>query len=166
MSDRLSFAEARSDDWPSIWSIFRDVVANGDTYPYPPDMPESDARAGWMRTGDREGIFVARSGGEVVATAYLRPNGVGLSDHIANAGWMVSPGSRGRGVGRAFAGWVIDRARRLGYHGMQFNAVVATNTGAIALWESLGFEIVGTVPDAFRHAAEGLVPVHVMYQRL
>jgi len=163
----LDFAEAGPDDWPEIWGIFRAVVATGDTYPYPADIGEEDAAAIWMRSDRRrEATYVTRLSGVVVATAYVKANGIGLGDHIANAGWMISPDHQGRGIGRRFAGYVIERARDFGYHAMQFNSVVATNTGAIALWQSLGFEIVGTVPDAFRHSTEGLVPVHVMYRRL
>lgn len=163
----LSFAEAGLEDWPEIWAIFQSVVSAGDTYPYPPDISEGDAFSLWMKLdAEREATFIARSADRTVATAYVKAIAVGLSDHIANAGWMVAPEWQGRGIGRAFAGYVIDRARNFGYQAMQFNSVVATNSGAIALWESLGFEIVGTVPDAFRHATKGLVPVHVMYRRL
>jgi ribosomal protein S18 acetylase RimI-like enzyme len=49
---------------------------------------------------------------------------------------------------------------------MQFNAVVETNTGAVRLWRSLGFEVVGTVPEAFDHRELGLVGLHVMHLRL
>lgn len=163
----LSFQAATIEDWPEIWEIFHSVVATGDTYPYPPDISEQDAFTMWMRLDDpREATYVARLDDELVGTAYVKANAPGLGDHIANAGWMVAPGHQGRGIGRLFAEWVIDRARGFGYHGMQFNSVVASNTGAIALWESLGFEIVGTVPEAFRHATEGLTPVHVMYRQL
>jgi GNAT superfamily N-acetyltransferase len=162
----LSFETAGPDDWPGIWDIIRNVVGSGDTYPYPPDITESAAHANWMKSGGREVTYVASLDGEIVGTAYIRANGVGLSDHIANAGWMVDPRRQGQGIGRPFAEHVIDEARRLGYHGMQFNAVVASNTKAVALWESLGFDIVGTVPDAFRHSGGEMVPVHVMYRRL
>lgn len=162
----LSCHRAGPDDWPAIWKVFSKVVATGDTYPYRPDIPEAEARSLWMKSGSREATYLARLDDVGVATAYVRPNGIGAGDHIANAGWMVSPDHQGRGIGRAFSEWVIGQARDLGYHGMQFNSVVSTNTAAIALWESLGFEIVGTVPDAFRHPSEGLVPVHVMYRRL
>ena len=164
--DGLVFAVATAEEWPQIWPIVQEVVAKGDTYPYPRDISVSEARETWMRDGSREATFVARIGEQVVATAYLKPNQPGLGSHVANAGWMVAPDHQGRGVGRRFAEYVIDQARELGYHGMQFNAVVATNTGALALWESLGFGIVGTVPDAFQHPSEGLVPIHVMYRRL
>jgi ribosomal protein S18 acetylase RimI-like enzyme len=46
---------------------------------------------------------------------------------------------------------------------MQFNAVAASNERAVALYESLGFAIIGTVPGAFRHPTEGDVGLHVMY---
>jgi GNAT superfamily N-acetyltransferase len=162
----LSYEVAGSDDWPEIWEIIRKVVGFGDTYPYAPDISEASARDIWMKSGGREVTYVARRDGDIVGTAYIRANGVGLSDHIANAGWMVDPDHQGQGIGRPFADHVIEEARRLGYHGMQFNAVVATNTKAVALWESLGFDIVGTVPDAFRHVGGEMVPVHVMYRRL
>lgn len=162
----LAFEVVGPGDWPGIWKIFRKVVAAGDTYPYLPDISEHEARVIWMKSGGREVTYVARRVDEIVGTAYLRANGLGLADHIANAGWMVDPRFQGHGIGRPFAEHVIEEARRLGYHGMQFNGVVATNTGAVALWESLGFSIVGTVPDAFRHSKGEMVPVHIMYRRL
>ena len=61
---------------------------------------------------------------------------------------------------------MIRWARAVGYHGIQFNAVVETNTAAVHLWRSLGFEIVGTVPEAFDHPEHGLVGLHVMFLRL
>jgi L-amino acid N-acyltransferase YncA len=163
----LDFVEAKPEDWPAISGIFRNVIAAGDTYPYPAEISEEDAIALWMR-GDRkrEATYVALLDDEIVATSYLKANGIGLADHIANAGWMVSPRHQGQGIGRPFAEWVMDQARAMRYHGMQFNSVVATNEPAILLWKSLGFEIVGTVPDAFRHPTEGLTPIHVMYRRL
>ena len=160
----LVFSPAGEDDWPGIWGIFREVVSTGETYPYPPDTSEEEGRSIWMAAS--HAVFVAKLDDEVVATAYHRPNMYGLGDHIANAGWMVHPDHQGRGIGRRFAEYVLDQAREAGFRGMQFNAVVATNTGAVALWQSLGFEIVGTVPDAFRHARLGLTPVHVMYRQL
>jgi ribosomal protein S18 acetylase RimI-like enzyme len=61
---------------------------------------------------------------------------------------------------------VIDWARGKGFHSMQFNAVVETNTRAVALWKSLGFEVLATVPEAFLHPSEGYVGLLVMYRRL
>lgn len=162
----LVFETAQPDDWPAIWRIFRTVVSTGDTYPYPPDIAEDTARSIWVRDAEREATYVARLDDEIVGTSYLKPNGIGLSDHIANAGWMVAPEQQGKGIGRRFAEYVIEQARAMGYRGMQFNSVVATNEAAVALWESLGFEIVGTVPNAFRHSRHGPTPAHIMYREL
>jgi len=148
----VEFRSADTSDWSAIWPIFREVVSAGDTYAFSPGMNEAEARAVWMLDGtDRRVTFIAEIDECVVATAYVRPNQPGLGDHVANAGWMVAPSASGQGIGRRFAEYVLGEARRLGFRAMQFNSVVATNTAAIRLWESLGFEIVGTVPDAFRH---------------
>ena len=66
------------------------------------------------------------------------------------------------------AHWAKRRSsgRASGFRAMQFNAVVAPNTRAVALWRSLGFEIIGTVPEAFRRPTDGYVGLHVMYRRL
>ena len=163
----IEFRLATNDDWAGIWDVFAAIVNKGDTYAYPPDIPEPDARANWLFDGKgRRFTFVAVESDEVVGTAYLKPNAAGPGDHIANAGWMIRPDMSGRGIGKAFAEHVMEEARTLGFLGMQFNAVVATNTRAIGLWESLGFEIVGTVPSAFRHPEVGMVPIHVMYRYL
>ena len=53
-----------------------------------------------------------------------------------------------------------------GYLAMQFNFVVSTNSGAVRLWERLGYAIVGTLPHAFRHPQAGLVDAYVMYKWL
>jgi L-amino acid N-acyltransferase YncA len=128
-------------------------------------MTEDDARAAWMLPPPAE-ILVATDDGVVVGTAEIRPNQVGRGSHVANASFMVAPGSAGRGVGRALAAEVLDRARAAGYRAMQFNAVVATNTRALALWESIGFAEVGRVPGAFRHRDEGEVDLVVMHRWL
>lgn len=163
----LSFRPAERDDWDRIWPIFSAVVATGDTYAYPPDMGSEAAEAAWMPdTSVGRTTYVAELDGAIVATAYVKPNAPGLGSHVANAGWMVAPDAAGHGIGRRFGTWVIDRAGERGFTHMQFNAVVASNERAVALWQSLGFAIVGTVPEAFDHAMLGLTDVHIMSKRL
>ncbi len=162
-----SFRVAAPEDWSGIWCVFQAVVRSGDTYFYPQDISKSEAKELWFVNGKNNAwTFVAIVDDEIVGTAYLKPNAIGLGNHIANAGWMIAPHCAGKGVGRAFAHFVLDKAKGAGFYGMQFNAVIASNERAIALWKSLGFEIVGTVPDAFRHAERGLTAIHVMYARL
>jgi len=79
---------------------------------------------------------------------------------------MVASDARGRGVGRALGEYVLSWTREQGYAAMQFNAVVESNLAAVKLWQALGFQIIGTVPEAFEHARLGRVGLHIMYKRL
>jgi len=85
---------------------------------------------------------------------------------VATASFMVGPAARGQGVGRSLGEWVLEWAREHGYAAMQFNAVVETNVAAVALWRELGFEVVGTVPEAFESSSHGRVGLHVMHRFL
>jgi L-amino acid N-acyltransferase YncA len=157
---------ARPDDWSGIWPIWHAVVQAGETYVWSPSTSEGDARSFWMLPPPAEVWVVDDEDAGIVATATLKPNQLGLGDHVANASFMVDPSNAGRGMGRLLAEAVLDRARELGYLAMQFNAVVATNEGAVALWRSLGFDVVGTIPEGFRHATKGNVDLLIMYRRL
>ncbi len=158
----MEIREATDADWPAIWPIVEATVRAGDTYAYPTDLGPDDAHALWMAKPPAATV-VAVDGGEVLGTARMGPNRDGPGAHIGTASFMVSPAARGRGVGRALATYVVDWHRDQGFRGIQFNAVVETNTAAVALWHSLGFEIVGTVPGAFRHPEHGYVGLHVMF---
>ena len=102
----------------------------------------------------------------IVGTYILRPNQSGAGSHVSNAAFMVARGSEGFGVGRRMAEHCLSEARRMGFHAMQFDFVISTNTRAIRLWKKLGFEIVGTLPGAFQHPGKGYVDVYVMYRSL
>lgn len=158
--------DATAADWPAIWQIFRAVVGAGETYAYDPQMSEDQARALWMLNPPGRTFVALDAEGAVVGTAKMHPNQMGPGAHVATASFMVDPSSAGRGIGRALGEHVLASARQQGYLAMQFNAVVETNTRAVALWQSLGFSIVGTVPDAFLHPTRGYVGLHVMHQAL
>ena len=160
----LVIRDAGPEDWAGIWPFFRQIVAAGETYTWPPDMSEDDARAAWFPSPGR--TVVASVAGTVVGTAKTQPNQAGPGAHVANASFMVDPAYGGRGIGRALAEHVLARARADGYRAMQFNAVVASNAGAVRLWSSLGFTVVGTVPAAFDHPRLGPVPLLIMYRTL
>jgi L-amino acid N-acyltransferase YncA len=161
----MRIREATSEDWVQIWPFLRDIVRAGDTYTWDRDVTEGRARELWMSTPPARTV-VAVDGDVVLGTAKLGPNHMGPASHIANASFMVSPEHGGRGVGRALGEHVLDLARSDGYRAMQFNAVVETNTRAVALWQSLGFEIVATLPEGFEHPAKGFVGLHIMYRTL
>ena len=102
----------------------------------------------------------------VVGTATLHANLGGPAAHVANASFAVDPRYRGRSLGRRLAEDTLARARAEGYRAMQFNAVVEANTAAVALWMSLGFRVLATIPDAFLHPTFGYVGLHVMHRAL
>jgi ribosomal protein S18 acetylase RimI-like enzyme len=160
----LSIRRATPADWPALWPIVAATAAGGDTYTLDPAISESAARDYWM--GDGVATYVAERGGEVVGTYALRANQRGPGSHVANAGYMVRPGAFGHGVGTQLATHSLDEARAAGFEAMQFNAVVSTNVRAVALWQRLGFAIVGTVPRAFRHRTLGDVDIHIMHRFL
>ena len=155
---------ATLDDWPTIWPFFARIVAAGETYAYPPDLTAETARPLWM--DGHVVVAVDERAGRVLGSAKMGPNRPGRGAHIATASFMVDPAEHGHGVGRALGRYAVQWARSAGYHGMQFNAVVETNAAAVALWRSLGFEVLATVPEAFDHPVYGLVGLHIMYQRL
>jgi L-amino acid N-acyltransferase YncA len=156
---------AAPEDWPGIWAFLRDIVAAGDTFTWERDIAEGLARARWVH--ERPGrTVVAVDDGTVVGTAETHPNQPGPGAHVANAGFMVHPDHAGRGIGRALGEHVVAQARADGYRAMQFNAVVESNARAVALWRSLGFAILTTVPEAFHHPTLGYVGLHIMHRRL
>lgn len=156
--------EAAADDWPRIWPFWHRIVSAGETYAWDPDTSEDAARALWMNPAKR--VYVVEdNAGRVVASAYVTPNYGGPAARIANAGFMVDPDHGGRGIGRALAEHLLVVAKADGYGGMVFNAVVETNP-AVGLWTSLGFTILGTVPDAYDHPRHGPVGLHIMHRAL
>lgn len=153
-------------DWPRFWPLFREIAAGGETYAYPEDLGSEQARRLWMEPPPGVVVVAVDDDGAVLGGARSGPNRPGRGGHVATASFMVAATARGRGVGRALGEWVLAWASTQGYRAMQFNAVVETNTAAVALWLDLGFEIVGTVPKAFDSASHGLVGLHVMHRYL
>jgi ribosomal protein S18 acetylase RimI-like enzyme len=152
-------------DWPAIWPIVREVVAAADTFPYDPEMTQDEGRALWMVASPGR-TTVAVDGAAVYGTANMYANRAGPGAHVASASFMVASAARGLGVGRTLVEDALSWARAAGFRAMQFNAVAETNAAALALYRSLGFSVVGTVPEAFDHPEHGLVGLHVMHLRL
>jgi len=157
---------AANPDWPGIWRFMRSIVEAGETFCWDRDTTEQVARSMWLHEAPGRTFVAVDDDGTVVGTAELHPNHQGPGSHVANAGFMVDPGSERRGIGRALAEHVLATARADGYRAMVFNAVAQSNTRAIALWRSLGFEILATIPDGFDHPTLGPIGLHVMYRPL
>ena len=161
----MEIRPAQDDDWPRIYPVFRAIVEAGETYAYADDLDSAQAKVLWMEPPPGE-TFVATYEDELLATVKCGPNRPGRGSHVATASFMVDPAHAGRGIGRALGQHVLTWAREKGYRAMQFNAVVETNATAVRLWTSLGFDVIGTVPEAFDSRSRGLVGLHVMHRYL
>lgn len=146
-----------------MWGLLEPVFRAGDTYAIPMDITQREAISYWRSASHR--VYVAEED-EIIGSYYLKTNQQGGGDHVCNAAFITSPAARGRGVARTMLQHAIDTAREAGFRAMQFNFVVETNAGAIRLWRSEGFEVVGRLPKAFRHPERGDVDALVMFRLL
>jgi ribosomal protein S18 acetylase RimI-like enzyme len=161
----LTIREARCpEDADAVWTILEPVIRAGETYALARDLTREEALNYWFSDGHV--VFVAEDEGQLVGTYFLHPNQKGGGSHVANCGYITAPAASGRGVARHMCSHSLECAKSRGYRAMQFNFVVKTNERAVRLWESLGFSIVGTLPDAFLHPVQGYTDVYVMYQML
>lgn len=152
-------------DWPQVWPIVEQIVRKADTFCYDPRLTEAQAHDLWVVPPPGH-VVVAVEDQLVLGTSNMYPNRPGPGSHIASGNFMVARGARGQGVGRALVEYLLDWARGSGFAGVQFNAVAASNTPAVGLYERLGFTVIGTVPGAFSHPTLGQVGLHVMFHDL
>ncbi|MDY3553067.1 GNAT family N-acetyltransferase [Gemmata sp. JC717] len=156
--------EARETDWPAVWQLFQSIASGGDVFAYDESTPEAVARKLWF---DPPAVCVVCEGeGDFAGTYYVRPNHPGRGRRVANAGYMVAPEFRGRGLAVAMCEHSLETARHLGFAAMQFNFVVSTNATAVRAWERCGFTTVGRLPLAFEHKKLGFVDALVMFRAL
>ena len=158
----MTIREMTPEDWPQVWPFFDEIVQAGETYAYPDDLTSEQARELWTKEPPGRTV-VLEEDGVILGSAAMGPNRPARGAHVGTASFMVSSAARGRGVGRRLGEHVVQWHRDEGYRAIQFNAVVETNTSAVRLWQALGFEIIGTVPEAFDSRAHGLVGLHVMH---
>ena len=153
----------REDDHSTVGEILGTLTRKGESWPVSPAYTNAEALAFWFSHGQ---VFVAELDGEVVGTHFVGPNATGGGSHVANGGFGVAQLAWGSGVGRSMCTHAVAEARRQGYRAMQFNTVLSCNDRALALYESLGFTIVGCVPEAFLHPTKGYVDFLIMHRFL
>lgn len=151
-------------DYDRVCEIFLAIVRAGDTYAYDPASTKADAVHNWIDYP--QATYVAEQDGEILGTYYIKPNQPGLGNHICNCGYMVAETARGQGIATNLCNHSQQEAIRLGFQAMQFNLVVSTNVGAVALWHKLGFTTLGTLPNGYRHSKRGFVDTYIMYKQL
>ena len=166
----ITVRRATDADAPALQAILNEVIEDGTAFVYAEAKDIDATRAMWLippvasfvacDDGDGEGHS------EVVGAYLLKPNFPDRGAHIANATYMVKRNQHGRGIGRLLGAHSLQQARAAGYHALQFNAVVSTNRAAVALWESLGFTRIGTVPGGFRLDDGRYVDLYILFQAL
>lgn len=156
--------EATKSDFELFWSTFSAVIKAQETYAIPPEMTLEQAFTLWCELPLKAYVYVEHD--VVLGTYYIKPNAMGPSRHICNCGYMVSSEARGKGIARLMCEHSQKMAVELGFEAMQFNNVVSTNEVAVKLWQKLGFNIIGTIPKAYKHANLGLVDSYIMYKWL
>ncbi|MGW3603766.1 N-acetyltransferase family protein [Micromonospora sp. NPDC005161] len=161
----MQIREFVDQDWSQVWPIIEEVIRAQETFPYDPAMTAEQSYGMWAEAAPGRTV-VAVDGTRVLGTAKMGTNRPGPGSHVSTASFMVAADAGGRGVGTALCRDAVVWARHQGYVGMQFNAVVESNRSAVELYRREGFEVVGTVPGAFRHPTLGRVGLHVMYQEL
>jgi L-amino acid N-acyltransferase YncA len=162
----ITYRPARLEDFEEIYDIFGTVIDEGRTYSYThEEMTPERALAYWISAKGTHCI-VADVEGKVAGVAAIRPNRTGRANHVANASFIVHPDYRRLGIAKQLGQRALHYAKQAGYTAMQFNFVVSSNKVAVALWQSLGFEIIGVMPQGFQHAEGGLVDVYMMHRFL
>lgn len=159
----MKIRAATSADWPAIWALLEPVFRSGETYAVDRDISGPAARTLWLDAP--AGTFVAEDD-DILGTYYIKTNYGGGAAHVCNCGYVTATQAQGRGIARAMCEHSLVQARALGYRAMQFNLVLSSNTGAVALWHRLGFATLCMLPAAFDHPTLGMIDAHVMWKTL
>nr|WP_122013008.1 N-acetyltransferase [Maliibacterium massiliense] len=150
--------EAR--DLEDVRALWNDIVAQGASFPGREPLSPAEARAFFAA---QTYVGVAVADGAFAGFYILHPNNIGRCAHVANASYGVDAHLRGQGIGRALVNHSIDMLAPCGFRGLQFNAVVSTNAGAIKLYEELGFTRVGVIPGGYDQKDVGYVDTYIYY---
>ncbi|MDK1289375.1 GNAT family N-acetyltransferase [Pseudoalteromonas umbrosa] len=156
--------EMTQQDFVTFWPVFKEIILQQETYAYHPNMSQEEAYQIWCAQPLKAFVYVENK--QVLGTYYIKANAMGPSDHICNCGYMVSPKARGKGLARKLCEHSQLQAVALGFKAMQFNSVVSSNEIAVSLWKKLGYEVIGTIPNAYRHPHLGFVDSYIMYKWL
>ena len=150
--------ELKKDNLKGAIEIWNQVVEDGVAFP---QLELLNEETGETFFGEQSFTGVAVEGETVLGLYILHPNNVGRCGHICNASYAVDRNARGQGIGKKLVTHCLNKAAELGFRIMQFNAVVASNTRALALYKKLGFVQLGVIPGGFRmkdEAYEDIIP--------
>lgn len=159
----LRIRRAAREDLDDMWAAFQPLLEGGDAFPFGAGFPKATFALHWFSSHP---AYVVCDGGRIVGMYKMGANYPDHGAHVASATYAVARQAQGRGIGRLLVEHSLAQARREGFLAMQFNYVVGSNAAAMALYRKLGFNIAGTLPQAFRHRELGLVDAYVLHRFL
>lgn len=139
--------EYTENDLTYMTEIWNEVVMAGNAFPQTETLTLGSAQIFFK---EQSFTAVAEDNGQIVGLYILHPNNVGRCGHICNASYAVKSTARGKGIGKQLVIHCLKTAKEIGFKILQFNAVVKTNTTAIALYTDLGFKPLGVIPGGFK----------------
>lgn len=143
--------EARDEDFPSIWKIFRKVITEGEYTPTIRSENTSDGHEYSLHEEDDKKKFITvlcEVEEQVVGYATIEESMWDLSRHAGELGIAVLPQFRGVGVGSALLDSVLGVASDKGFKKVNLS-VFHTNKHAINLYKRFGFKKVGRKSKQF-----------------
>ena len=165
MQGMFSIRPFEDTDWEATWRIIEPTFRAGETYAFSPDITKEEAHKAWVEVPLVTFVAVGNNN-HVLGTYYLKANQPALGAHVCNCGYIVSEHARGKGIASEMCKHSQREAASRGFRAMQYNLVVSANEGAVRLWKKHEFEVIGTLPKAFRHPHLGFVDAFVMYKQL
>ena len=159
------YAEA---NLPRLTELWNEIVEGGISFPQEEPLSAEEAKTFFAAQTVTACAFEQKADGteNMVGFYILHPNNVGRCSQISNASYGVTKDCRGKGIGRILVQNCMDEAKKNGFLGLQFNAVVSTNFGAIALYSSLGMSILGTVKNGFRLPSGEYTDTYIFFKSL
>lgn len=154
---------AQPGDLDAMWAIFQPLLADGGAFPFGEGFEKATFQLHWFGSHPS---YVACAGGQILGMYKMGANYPDHGAHVASATYAVAVQAQGKGIGRALVEHSLAQAKQEGFLALQFNYVVSTNAPAMALYRKLGFNIAGTLPQAFRHRELGLVDAYVLHRFL
>ena len=134
-------------DLTAMIRIWNEVVEDGIAFPQEELLND---KTGAEFFAAQSYCGVALDEGKVVGLYILHPNNVGRCGHICNASYAVDKACRGKHIGEKLVTDCLAKGKEIGFGVLQFNAVVESNVHARHLYERLGFQQLGTIPNGFR----------------
>jgi L-amino acid N-acyltransferase YncA len=164
----------RPEETARVRQMLNDIITEGFTYPQEHPLSEEEFAAYWLRgdafvvrtTEAPPQVDTAEAPGVIGGAFYLKPNFPGRCSHICNAGFIVPPEMRGRGIGRFMGEMMLAIAPQYSYRAVMFNLIFETNEPSYQLWRSLGFQELGRIPAAVRMGEDRYIDAIMMHRAL